>query len=93
MPLFELLQPSAGGSAGGPARRPQIESAPQAQDVCTLLVQVLLRVQQGQPLSLETVKAAWRELAFSHVFEVGASPQQEPSSLRLRWLWLAAWQL
>ena len=56
---------TAGASKPHPARR-----APQLQDVCTLLVRVLLRLNQGERLTLGTVKAVWRELGFSHIFEV-----------------------
>lgn len=72
MPLAQLVQggaAAAAASGGRPPKRPR-QRAPQQQDVCTLLVHVLLGVQQGQPLCLETVKAAWRALTFSHVFEV-----------------------
>ena len=71
MPLAQLVQGGAAAAASG-ARppKPPRQRAPQQQDVCTLLVHVLLRVQQGQPLCLDTVKATWRELTFSHVFEV-----------------------
>lgn len=73
MPLAELLvapPPGAAAAASGGAKRPGPPRAPQAQDVCTLLTRVLLAVQQGAPLCLDTVKQAWRELSFSHVFEV-----------------------
>lgn len=71
MPLAELVQGGGGGGGGGKQAKPP--RAPQQQDICSLLVRVLLRVTEGQPLTLETVKAAWRELSFSHVFEVGAA--------------------
>lgn len=74
MPLVQLLSAPGGGAASGTAKPKEPKEppprAPQAQDVSTLLVHVLLAVQQGAPLCLATVKAAWRQLAFSHVFEV-----------------------
>jgi hypothetical protein len=72
MPLAQLVQQPAAAvvpAAKREARRPR---APQQQDVCSLLVRVLLRLFRGEVLSLETVKAAWRELSFSFVFEVMA---------------------
>lgn len=76
MPLAEqlLAGAAAGGGSGGSKRD---SCTPETQDVCTLLVHTLLRVQQGQPLRLDTVKAAWRDLAFSHVFEVGAGARRQ----------------
>lgn len=83
MPLAQLVQGggAAAAASGRPPKRPR-QRAPQQQDVCTLLVHVLLRVQQGQPLCLETVKATWRELAFSHVFEVRRQQERRPA-----WPW------
>lgn len=89
MPLAQLVQAAA--ASGRPPKRPR-QRAPQQQDVCTLLVHVLLRVQQGRPLCLETVKATWRELAFSHVFEVrrqGTLLIDGPPALGARWCALA----
>ncbi len=79
MPLAQLVQGGAAAAASG-ARppKPPRQRAPQQQDVCTLLVHVLLRVQQGQPLCLDTVKATWRELTFSHVFEVRSGSKHYP---------------
>lgn len=74
MPLADLLlQPGGGGGGGGGKRdaKTALPRAAQQQDVCSLIVRVLLRVQQGHPLTLATVKAVWRQLGFSHVFEVG----------------------
>ena len=88
MPLLELVDGAdAGRGAAAAAAAPAAANgaaskwrarrrAPQLQDVCTLLVRVVLRVLQGQQLTLDTVKAAWRELGFSHVFEVGACSQR-----------------
>jgi len=79
MPLGQLLKPPAvgGGSASAATAAaakkeapPSGPRAPQQQDVCTLLLRVMLRVLHGQELTLDTVKAAWRELGFSHIFEV-----------------------
>lgn len=75
MPLAQLVQGGAAAASGAkPPKKPR-QRAPQQQDVCTLLAHVLLRVQQGQPLCLDTVKAAWRHLTFSHVFEVRPAAQ------------------
>jgi hypothetical protein len=77
MPLTELVQQPEGGKAGtrhSSGGKPKPPRAPQQQDVCSLLTRVLLHVTSGQPLNLATVKAAWRELSFSHVFEVKQRP-------------------
>jgi hypothetical protein len=73
MPLAELVQAGAAPPGSAAKRDAKPPRAVQQQDVCTLLARVLLRVTQGQSLTLDTVKAAWRELSFSHVFEVGAA--------------------
>ena len=75
MPLAELVLAPAGAAPPGSAAKRDAKPprAVQRQDVCSLLVRVLLRVAQGEALTLGTVKAAWRELSFSHVFEVGAA--------------------
>ena len=48
-----------------------------------LLVRFLLRVQARAPASLDTLKEVWGELHFSHIFEVGAGPQNWGSGERL----------
>lgn len=70
MPLAQLVQQPAAAAAPLAKRPPRRHRAPQQQDVCSLLVRVLLRLSRGEQLTLETVKAAWRELSFSFVFEV-----------------------
>ncbi|KAI3425156.1 hypothetical protein D9Q98_008927 [Chlorella vulgaris] len=87
MPLLQLVQQPAAGAAavGRPAKQLR---APQQQDVCSLLVRVLLRVARGQALNLETVKCAWRELSFSHVFQ--AHPHATSMDQHVQLLYAAA---
>ena len=51
-------------------------------DVTALLLEFLLRVEQGQPPSLATFKQAWQDMHFSLVFEVSLSPARAPPAAR-----------